>query len=254
MTGYDFLQVSTEGGVVSVTLDRPPVNAVSQAMYRELRACFATLGERYPTAKVAVVRGAGRHFCAGNDKDEFAAMTPDNAASRMREVREAFAAIYECPIPTVAVVTGAALGTGAVIAACCDVVIADEEARLGAPEVGVGVMGGGRHLARLVGEGPMRSMYFTAAPVRAAELSCIRCVPRDRLEEVVSAHVAQIARHSAVVLRYAKQSLNRSEYLPLKAAYEVEQEYTVWLAATADSAEARAALAAGRLPVYPATR
>jgi enoyl-CoA hydratase len=102
-----------EGGAVAVvTLDRPPVNAVSQAMYAEIRDLFGRLDEVLPGVKAVVLTGAGRHFCAGNDLDEFLTLDEINAAGRMRLVRDAFAAIYDCPVPVIGAVRGAALGTG----------------------------------------------------------------------------------------------------------------------------------------------
>jgi enoyl-CoA hydratase len=250
---YTCLTVSSSRTVVQVTLSRPPVNAVSQTMYAEIREVYSSLDMCFPLAKVVILRGAGPHFCAGNDLDEFADMTAAAASHRMRLVREAFAAIVECPVPTVAAVHGSALGTGVALASCCDVVVADCEARFGTPEVGVGVMGGGRHLARLVPEQLMRLMYFTAAPMTAAQLAAygsIISVPSGRLDAEVQRIANSITQHSRTVLRHAKASLNRSEFLPLKAAYEVEQAMTVRLVADADSVEARRALVERRPPRY----
>lgn len=170
MGSYDYLSWSLEDGVATVTMNRPPVNAVDQQMYRELTAAFAPDGPVARSAKAIVLTGAGRHFCAGNDLGEFATLTPDNADSRMAEVRGAFFAIQDCPVPVIGAVRGAALGTGLAIAASCDFVIAAEGARFGTPEVGVGVMGGARHLARLVPEPWVRWMYLTAEPVTAEQL------------------------------------------------------------------------------------
>jgi len=241
MPSYLFLEVVREASTATVWLSRPPVNAVTQAMYREIRECFATIGELSAT-RCVLLRGRGKHFCAGNDLGEFASLDEHNASTRMREVREAFAAVYECPLPTIAVVTGAALGTGIALAASCDFVIAENDALIGTPEVGVGVMGGGRHLARLVGESRMRAMYFTAKPARAEDLAVhgsIIAAPLELLDDVVDEHVRLISSHDPVLLRHAKASLNRSEHLPLKAAYEVEQEFTVAVASTHASREAR---------------
>ena len=151
-------------------LSRPPVNAVNQAMYREIKALFNDPG-LLDGAKVIVLAGQGRHFCAGNDIGEFATLRPENADERMAEVRAAFFAIQDCPIPVVAAVHGVAVGTGLAIAASCDFIVAADDARFGTPEVSVGVMGGARHLARLVPEPWVRWMYFTAEPVRGDELA-----------------------------------------------------------------------------------
>ena len=244
---YEHLSVAVRDRIATVTLDRPPANAVNQAMYAEIRDVFSTVDDRLPDVSVIVVAAAGKHFCAGNDLDEFLTMAPENAASRMRAVREAFAAIQECPVPTVAAVHGAALGTGMVIAACCDVVVCAESAFFGAPEVGVGVMGGAAHLARLVPHGVARLMYLTAEPRSAAELvpygGIAEVVPDAELEAAARRVASRIARHSGVVLRHAKEALNAIEFMELKAGYELEQRLTVRLTGSTD---ARAALEAVR--------
>lgn len=253
LTDFTWLNASGAGPVVHVLLSRPPVNAVSQAMYAEIRDVFSTLDMRFPKAKVVVLSGAGRHFCAGNDLDEFASMTPAVTAHRMRLVREAFASIYQCPVPTIAAVHGSALGTGVALASCCDVVVADSEARFGTPEVAVGVMGGGRHLARLVPEHLMRLMYFTAETHTAADLArygSIISVPSGQLDAEVARIANAVTKHSRTVLRYAKESLNRGEPLPLNTAYEEEQAMTIRIVSEPDSKEARQALVERRPPHY----
>jgi enoyl-CoA hydratase len=253
--GLRHVSVSIEAPCIAhVELNRPPVNAVDQAMYAELREVFGRFHELLPTARVLVLSGRGRHFCAGNDLHEFGEMTERNASSRMRSVREAFAAIYECPIPTIAAVHGSALGTGTAIAACCDLIVCADSAMLGTPEVGVGVMGGARHLARIVPEHVMRQMYFTGDPVPARDIvgygGITAVVPDDRLLVEAFRLAGRIARHSGAVLRQAKDSLNRTEFMELRAGYEAEQQATVRLAGHRDSVEARRALLDRRPPSY----
>jgi enoyl-CoA hydratase len=255
MASYDYLSWSVEDGVTTVTMDRPPVNAVDQQMYRELAAAFAPDGPVARTSKAVVLTSAGRHFCAGNDLGEFATLTPDNAGGRMAEVRGAFFAIQDCPIPVIGAVRGAAFGTGLAIAASCDFVIAAAGARFGTPEVSVGVMGGARHLARLVPEPWVRWMYLTAEPVTAEQLhrlgSLIAVVPDDELLETALTHARLVSRHSGVILRMAKRALNGIEAMNLQTGYVFEQGLTGELSGTPDSAEARAATLERRDPRYP---
>jgi enoyl-CoA hydratase/carnithine racemase len=98
--------------------------------------------------RVVILAGRGKHFCAGTDLDDFATTMPDNADERMWQVREAFFAIQDCPVRVIGAVQGTAVGTGLAVAASCDYVIAAVDARIGLPEITVGVMGGARHLAR----------------------------------------------------------------------------------------------------------
>lgn len=255
---YNHIRWGVEAGIATVTMDRPPVNAVNQEMYRELEDLFAPEGPLANAAKAAVLSGAGRHFCAGNDLEEFGSLTPENSDSRMAEVRAAFFAIQDCPIPVIGAVHGAALGTGLAIAASCDFVIAADNARFGTPEVGVGVMGGARHLARLVPEPWVRWMYLTAEPVPAAQLlalgSLIRVVPSDELLPTALEHARLVSRHSGVVLRMAKRALNGIETMDLQPGYTFEQSLTTELSADPDSVEARAATLGRRPAAYPSER
>ena len=251
---WEHLSVARAGAAAVVTLDRPPVNAVSQAMYAQIRDLFGRFDEVLPGVKAVVLTGAGRHFCAGNDLDEFLTLDEVNSAGRMRLVRDAFAAIYDCPVPVIGAVRGAALGTGLAIAACCDLVVAGNSARFGTPEVGVGVMGGARHLARLVPQPFVRLMYFTADPVPAADLagfgSVVQVVDDDQVTEAALIMAARMTRHSRAALRHAKESLNTIEFMDLKGGYEFEQRMTGHLVTHPDAREAVIALRERRPPGY----
>lgn len=223
-------------------------------MYAEILELFGGFDAYLPSCSACVVRGVGRHFCAGNDLDEFLTLTPENSPERMQLVRAAFSALYHCPVPTVAAVHGSALGTGLVIASCCDVVICDDTARFGVPEVGVGVMGAARHLSRLVPQQVMRRMYLTADPVDGRELERFggvsAVVAASALDEAAITMASRIARHSPVALRTAKESLNAIEPMPLEPAYELEQSLTASLAGSADSLEARRSIVEKRAPIW----
>ena len=251
---FEFLRHESRGSIIEVTLDRPPVNAVNQVMYEEIRHLFGKWNDFFPDSSVAILRGAGRHFCAGNDLDEFLSLNPQNSPGRMKTVREAFNAIYDCPVPVVAAVQGHALGTGLAIVGSCDVVVCSEGARFGCPEIGVGVMGGARHLARLVPQQVVRRMYLTGEPVSAAEIErfggVAMIVEDGELAERSVQLAEKIARHSKIAVRTAKESLNAIEPMDLKAGYEAEQRYTDRLSGTHDSLEARRAIVDKREPKF----
>lgn len=254
--GPRYLRVEIAGGIATVWLSRPPVNAVSQAMYREIRALFADAEKQLPGAKAVVLTGAGRHFCAGNDLHEFGTLTPENSDERMAEVRAAFFAVQDCRIPVVGAVRGAALGTGLAIAASCDFVVAADDARFGTPEIGVGIMGGARHLARLVPEPILRLMYLTGDPIDVRRLEALGGVvevtsPQDVVARA-RAIAARIARHSAAAIGMAKHSLNSIESMDLQPGYTFEQGLTRELSGHPDSLEARRATLEQRPPSYSA--
>jgi enoyl-CoA hydratase len=254
MGDFDFLRYAVDGHVGTVWLDRPPVNAVNQQMYAEIRELFTHLDAHLPGVRALVLTGEGKHFCGGNDLQEFQTMDPGNAGERMKLVREAFWAIYDAPLPVIAAVHGVAVGTGLALAASCDMIVAAEGAKLGIPEINVGVMGGAKHLSRLLSQQLVRMLHFTGDPLPAEEFAryggVLTVVPRERLLDEAYALAARMTRHSPVALRYAKQSLNAIEFADLKGGYEHEQGLTGELSGYADAKEAVNAFLERRPPNY----
>jgi enoyl-CoA hydratase len=254
MSTYEFLRWEVSERIATVWLDHPPVNAVGQPMYAELERLFTDVSQMGESVDVIIVAGAGRHFCAGNDLNEFLTMTPENAGERMLQVRRAFFAIRDCPIPVIAAVQGTAVGTGLAIAASCDFVIAAQGARIGVTEIQVGVMGAAKHLARLVPEPVMRWMFLSGEPVAAEALlglgAVIAVVAPEELMAEARRRAETIARHSSIAIRFAKRSLNEIEFLDTKTGYELEQGLSGELSAFEDSHEAQRAVLERRPPRY----
>jgi enoyl-CoA hydratase len=251
---YEFLEWDLDGPVATVWLSRAPVNAVNQAMYRELKRLFDDVTQLGEGVRVIVLAGRGKHFCAGNDLNEFLTMSPENAAGRMLEVRQAFFAIHDNPLPVIGAAHGTAVGTGLALLASCDFVVAAHGAKLGVTEINVGVMGAAKHLSRLVPQPVMRWMFLSGDPVAAEELlpygAVIAVVPPDELLDEARRRAAVIARHSPVAIRFAKRSMNQIEFMDLKCGYEFEQGLSGELSAYADSKEAQRAFFERREPQY----
>ena len=229
--------------VLAIVLDRPPINAADEILLRELREVFEAMhGE---DVDAVVLTGAGRAFCGGNDLHEFAAMDADAADRLMHHVRRAFWALYDCPVPVVASVNGAALGTGLALTALCDLVVASERAVFGLPELEVGVLGGVKFARRLVPELAARRMFLTAERIPAAELARmgapITVVPHDELEPRTRELLSRITDKGTTALRFAKRAMNAVEFMDMKPGYEYEQTFTIRMA---DRAEAKAAVRA----------
>jgi enoyl-CoA hydratase len=253
---FQHLRWNADGPIGKLWLNRPPVNAVDLAFYGEIQYFFSNLTEFLPEARALVVTGQGKHFCAGNDLADFQTMTPDNAAERMREIRQAFFALYDAPIPVIAAVHGVAAGTGVAIAASCDMVIAAKGARFALPEINVGVMGGAKHLSRLVPQAMVRYLHYTGDFVSAERLlpygGILEIVPEANLMASAEALAASIARHSPLMIHFAKRSLNAIEYMDLKQGYEFEQSLSIALSDRPDAKEALAASIDRRAPIYTA--
>lgn len=242
-------------GVVTVLLHRPPVNAVDLLMYRELYELFVDIDQLGSGVRAVVLAGDGRHFCAGNDLDDFATMDRDNVRERMFHVREAFFAIQDCAVPVVGAVTGAALGTGLAIAASCDFVVAADDAVFGLPELSVGVHGGARHLGRLVGQPVVRWMYFTGQRLTGAEMhalgAVIAVVPPGELLDRALTEARRITAYSPTAVRMGKRGLNDIEFADIRHGYEHEQGLTARMMDHPDAKLALGAARANEVPVYP---
>ena len=242
-------------GVTTVTMCRPPVNAVDLVMYRELRDLFVDIDQIGNGVRAVVLAAEGKHFCAGNDLEDFATMDRDNVRERMFHVREAFFAIQECAVPVVGAVAGAALGTGLALAASCDFVVAAEDASFGLPELSVGVHGGARHLGRMVSQPVVRWMYFTGQRLSAAEMHALgavaRVVPRADLLSAAQAEARRIAVFSPTAVRMGKRGLNDIEFTDIRRGYEHEQDLTARMMDHPDSKIALQASLTGQTPEYP---
>jgi enoyl-CoA hydratase len=255
MTAYKYLETALDSdGILTVTLNRGPANAVDRDMYIEIADLFNHVDRVGDGVRVIVLCGAGKHFCAGNDLDEFATMTPENGTERMWRVREAFYAISGCVVPVIGAIHGATLGTGISLAGSCDFVVADPDASFGLPELTVGVMGGARHFARFAPFPLVRRMYFTGKPMAARDLAAagaflILSEPGKHVEEA-KVLAARVAGYSPTAVRVSKRVLDRIEWMDLETGYKFEQAATVRMSGHPDSKEALTAFREKRAANY----
>jgi enoyl-CoA hydratase/carnithine racemase len=257
MTAFKYLRTDLDAdGILTVLLDRAPANAVDRDMYMEIAELFNNIDDHVPGVRVVILGGTGKHFCAGNDLDEFASMTPENGTERMWRVREAFYAISRCKVPVIGAIHGAALGTGVSLMGSCDFCVAEPTASIGLPELTVGVMGGARHLTRIVPQPLLRRMYFTGQPMAAKDLvthgaSIFLCEPGDLMAEA-RRFASRVAGYSPTAVRVSKRVLDRIEWMDLETGYKFEQEATVRMSGHFDAKEALAAFREKRPPQYQA--
>jgi enoyl-CoA hydratase len=258
-TGADAaVRVEIADHVATVTIDRPPVNAVDPATLEALGETFRVLGEDRDV-RVAVLTGAGtRAFVGGADlraiDSDRTAGRPGPQLDRGLIAREAFWAITDCAVPVIAAVNGPAIGAGLALAAVCDIILASETATFGTTEINVGLLGASAHLSLMVGRHKARELFFTGELISAEELHRLgvirKVVSPDDLMTEAGALAASLAQKSPIALRLAKESMNRVEFLPLEEAYRIEQDYTARLLGFEDSAEARQAYLDKRDPEW----
>jgi enoyl-CoA hydratase len=244
--------------IATITLDRPPVNAVDRDAHVAINEAFGSLNDN-KDVRVAIFTGAGdRAFCAGADlrtvNKRPADLPPTAVTDPAGYARDAFWSVTDCAVPVIGAINGPALGAGLAYAACCDILIASENATFGCTEINVGLLGASSHLSMLVGRHKARELFFTGETISADELyrlGALRAVvPRAELMEAAMDLAGVLAAKSPIALRLAKDSMNRVEHLPLKEAYRTEQDYTARLSRFEDSKEANAAFLEKRPPEW----
>jgi enoyl-CoA hydratase/carnithine racemase len=246
-------QASDVGTVAFVTLDRAErLNVLSAPM---MDAFVAGMTELAADAdlRAVVVRGAGRAFVGGADVDEMAAIdSPDAARTFIRRVHACCGAVRDCPVPVIAAIHGWCLGAGLELAAACDLRIADETARLGMPEVKLGIPSvvEAALLPGLVGWARARDLLLFGEVIDAAEALRIGLVDQAAaaggLDAAVAARLASLSSAKPGAVRLQKALIRRWEDLPLSQAIEAGIEAFAAAFETAEPSEAMRAFQAAR--------
>jgi len=244
-------------GVRLVTLSRPEAaNALNTQMGEELLALWTSLAAD-PAIRVAVLTGAGRFFCAGADLKERDGMS-DRAWSDQHVMFEAMIrAQLSCPFPIIAAVNGAAMGGGAEMALACDFAWAADTARMGLPEVGLGIipgLGGTQFVTRAVGERRAAELLMSGLPISAAQALDFglvnRVVPAAELLAQVLERASVIASKAPLSVKALKAVVRGGAALPLDQAMELELSEYNRLFRTADRREGVAAFNQKRTAVF----
>ena len=244
-------------GVRLVTLSRPEAaNALNTQMGEELYALWTSLAAD-PAIRVAVLTGAGRFFCAGADLKERDGMS-DRAWSDQHVMFEAMIrAQLSCPFPIIAAVNGAAMGGGAEMALACDFAWAADTARMGLPEVGLGIipgLGGTQFVTRAVGERRAAELLMSGLPISAAQAMDFglvnRVVPAADLLAQVLERASVIASKAPLSVKALKAVVRGGAALPLDQAMELELSEYNRLFRTADRREGVAAFNQKRTAVF----
>jgi enoyl-CoA hydratase/carnithine racemase len=255
MKEFTQLRFHQEGHVAVLTLDSPPVNALTRILNDELMNALDIISET-PEIRAVVLTGAGKVFCAGADLKGRAENIkhPGDMMAHARRTRECFHAIRECAKPVIAAINGAALGSGLAMVASSDILVASDRASLGLPEVDVGLLGGCSHAMRLFSHSRLRRMALTGYRVGGEELYRLgiveACTTPDELLPTALALAATIAAKSPVSTRMGKHTLNVIEDMSLRDGYRYEQDMTAAIGLTDDAREAQLAFKEKRTPVF----
>lgn len=258
MTFNDIVYEQAEA-VVTITINRPHrLNALSVRTVNEMIAALTQVGAD-ETARVVVITGAGKAFCAGADlKDAPDTMTPQMAHEVVGLYLDLIVAIRNVEKPVVAKVNGLAVGGGCCTALAADMRIASEEASFGLPFVKIGIsgadMGATYLLPRLVGHGAATEMLMTGESIDAAEAYRIglvnRVVPRDELDAATDEMVQRLAARPPLGLKFTKKALQTSPDRDWQAQFDYELFAQVACLLTEDYQEGRRAFLEKRDPVF----
>jgi enoyl-CoA hydratase/carnithine racemase len=229
--------------VAVVRLDRPPMNALSTQVQDALLAVAQDLSRR-SEVRAVVLHGGPKVFAAGADIKEMAAMDYAGMARRIRDLQAGIGAMALIPVPTIAAITGYALGGGLELALACDFRVAGDNARLGVPETQLGVIPGGggtQRLARLLGPARAKELVFSGRHVKADEALAIGLVdrvvaPDDVLTEAM-AWARQLAAGPTMAYRAAKAAIDQGLQVGLQEGLAIEAHVFAGLFATEDRTE-----------------
>lgn len=236
----EYVRFEVEDGVGTILLSRPPMNALSAEVQQDIRGAAFDAAQR-SDVRAVVVYGGPKVFAAGADVKEMATWSYQEMVDRSAALQAAFTAVARIPKPTIAAITGYALGGGCELALCCDLRVAGDNAKLGQPEILLGIIpgaGGTQRLTRLVGPSRAKELIFTGRFVDAEEALRIGLVDRVVAPDDVYAEALALARQfangPAYALRAAKEAIDRGLEVDLETGLEIERVQFSALFATED--------------------
>jgi enoyl-CoA hydratase/carnithine racemase len=252
----EFVRLETKDGIGTIRLERPPMNALNAQVQEELREA-ASAATTTDDIRAVVVYGGEKVFAAGADIKEMAEMSYVDMAARSGALSSAFDAIARIPKPVVAAVTGYALGGGCELALACDWRVAAPDAKLGQPEITLGVIpgaGGTQRLSRLIGPARAKDLVMSGRFVGAEEALAIglvdKVVPAEEVYDAAVAMVRAYTKGPAQALRAAKLAVDGGLQLDLASGLAWESHLFASLFATDDRREGMAAFIEKRKPDF----
>jgi len=257
---YETISVSLEEGIAILKINRPRVlNALNRATLLEIQRALKEL-EKDPEVRVLIITGEGeKAFVAGADISEMAPMNPKEALEFSKLGHETLSLIEEFPSPVIAAVNGYALGGGLELVLACDIILASENARLGLPEVTLGIcpgFGGTQRLPRLIGKARAKELIFTGEMIdakKAYEFGIVnKVVPQDKLLDEAKEIARKIAKNGPLAVRAAKRLVEKGLETSLRSGEAMEIEAWANLFATEDQKEGMKAFLEKRKPEFKA--
>jgi enoyl-CoA hydratase/carnithine racemase len=235
-----FVTLQVEDGVGTIRLDRPKMNAIDEQLHMEVRAAAMEAAQR-ADVRAVVLYGGERVFAAGADIKAMSQLTGSSMVAWGRELTASFTAVARIPKPVVAAVTGYALGGGYELALCADFRVVGASAKIGQPEILLGIIpgaGGTQRLARLVGPARAKDLIFSGRHVGAEEALDMglvdAVVPDDEVHATALAMARKFAAGPPLALAAAKRAVDEGLDLPLQQGLELESRLFAELFDTED--------------------
>jgi enoyl-CoA hydratase/carnithine racemase len=236
----EFVRLEVEDGVATIRLDRPKMNALNVQVQEEIREAAAEASAR-DDVKAVIVWGGERVFAAGADIKEMQAMTFADMVSRSGPLSSSIGSVARIPKPVIAAITGYALGGGCELALACDFRVVADDARLGQPEILLGIIpgaGGTQRLARLVGASRAKEIIFSGRHLDAEEALAIgladKVVPAGDVYSTALDWARQYVGGPSIAVRAAKEAIDRGLETDLETGLEIERMLFAGLFATKD--------------------
>ncbi|MCE1180600.1 MAG: enoyl-CoA hydratase-related protein [Micrococcales bacterium] len=240
MTGLARLEVAD--GIGTIVLDRPKMNALNRELQEDIRAAAKEATDR-KDVKAVILYGGERVFAAGADIKEMEAMSFTDMVDAGSYLMSAISSVAAIPKPTVAAITGYALGGGCELALACDFRVVGSNAKMGQPEILLGLipgMGGSQRLPRLVGPSRAKELIFSGRMVDAEEAERIGLADwvaePDQVYELARDKMARFVSMPAYALRAAKEAIDRGIETDLQTGLEIERMLFAAMFATKDRA------------------
>lgn len=243
MISTERVRCELKDGIALITFNNPPMNALNGEMMNDIRNCFNHLKQRQDVRAI-VVTGEGKAFIAGADIKEFTSWTVDIAEDLTEKGQRIFTQIEKSPFPVIAAINGFAFGGGLELALACDIRIASEKAKMGFPEVTLGIIpgyGGTQRLARAIHPGKAKKMIYTAETIDALEAERIGLVdsvyPAETLLEEALKIAKKIAQNAPIAVRNAKTAITEGLNQPIIEGLNTELTLARECFATEDKIE-----------------
>lgn len=255
--GKSLVDLTQKDGIGIITIDHPPVNALNKQVLQELSQVIEAL-EKREDFLVLILTGAGeKAFVGGADIREFLELTQEEGEEMVSIGQGIFSRIEALSFPVLAAINGFALGGGCELALSCDIRVMADTARLGLPEVNLGLIpgyGGTQRLSRLIPVGKAKELIYTGEMIGAKEALHLglveKVVPSLDLMEVVKEMAKRILGRGPLAVMGAKKAINMGLELSLVEGLEVEKRLFAELCATEDMKEGAYAFLEKRAPLF----